>query len=127
MRIPLVPENEQERLKALQSYDILDSVPETAFDDIVRLASDICEVPIALVSLVDKERQWFKSAVGLRASETPRDVSFCGHAILHDEIFAVRKMSALRTIPSSPRIRASVSTPARRSARRKGSSSAPSA
>ena len=106
MRIPLVPENEQERLKALQSYDILDSVPETAFDDIVRLSSDICEVPIALVSLVDKERQWFKSAVGLRASETPRDVSFCGHAILHDEIFAVRDASQDERFADNPLVTA---------------------
>lgn len=83
------PANEPERLKALRQYNILDTLPEKAFDDIAYLASHICRSPIALVSLVDAQRQWFKSRVGLEATQTPRDIAFCAHAILQKDIFIV--------------------------------------
>ena len=77
-----VPPNEAARLDRLRAYDVLDTAPERDLDDLTRLASTICGTPIALVSLVDERRQWFLSRVGLAATETPREVSFCGHAIL---------------------------------------------
>jgi PAS domain S-box-containing protein len=84
-----IPKNEKERLKALEGYNIMDSFDEEEFDRLTKLASLICEVPIALVSLVDGNRQWFKSKVGLDAPETPRDISFCQYAIVGDEVFQV--------------------------------------
>lgn len=83
------PANEEARLRVLRAHEILDTLPEEAFDDVVRLAAEICQVPIALMSLVDEDRQWFKSVVGLDVRETPRSVAFCSHAILQDDIFAI--------------------------------------
>ncbi|MDH4466891.1 MAG: histidine kinase dimerization/phospho-acceptor domain-containing protein [Bacteriovoracaceae bacterium] len=86
---PSIPKNEMERLAALVDYCVLDTSPELPYDDLTLLASTICETPISLVSLIDQDRQWFKSRHGLDASETPRDVSFCGHAINGNDIFVV--------------------------------------
>jgi anti-sigma regulatory factor (Ser/Thr protein kinase) len=81
--------NESARLAALKKYRILDTDPERAFDDLTMLASNICGTPIALISLVDADRQWFKSRVGLSITETSRSVSFCTHAIKQRELFVV--------------------------------------
>jgi signal transduction histidine kinase len=83
MKAPELPINEHERILALQSYEILDSIDEQEYDDITAVASEICQTPICVISLIDENRQWFKSKVGLEANETSREVSFCGHAILN--------------------------------------------
>jgi len=86
MSVAPTPSNESARLDALRALHILDTLPEERFDRLTRLARRLFGVPIAVVSLVDANRQWFKSCVGLEASETSRDVSFCAHAILGDDI-----------------------------------------
>lgn len=88
MNAPL-PKNEKKRLRVLWQYDILDTVPEEVFDDLTELAARICEAPIALITLVDEDRQWFKSKVGVTVNETSRDISFCAHAIAQSDLFIV--------------------------------------
>jgi diguanylate cyclase (GGDEF)-like protein len=86
---PNIPQDEATRLKTLRSLNILDTLPEERFDRLTRVAMRLFGVPIALVSLIDADRQWFKSSVGLGASETPRDISFCGHTILGNDVFII--------------------------------------
>jgi GAF domain-containing protein len=89
MHIAAKPDNEAARLAALYELLILDTPPEERFDKIARFAADEFDMPIVLVTLVDAERQWFKARVGMQVCETGRNVSFCAHAILHDEIMVV--------------------------------------
>jgi signal transduction histidine kinase len=84
-----IPANERQRLRSLHSYKILDSRREAAYDDLTRIAAQICGTPMASVTLVDETRQWFKSTIGIDVSETSREVSFCAHAILQDGLFIV--------------------------------------
>lgn len=89
MQKPPIPSNELQRVEALRGLAILDTAAEERFDRVTRLARRLFDVPIALVSLVDTDRQWFKSRAGLEATETPREISFCGHAILSDDVLVV--------------------------------------
>ncbi len=84
-----LPENEASRLRDLHQYQVLDTPPEEAFDDLTALAAQICGTPIALVSLIDAHRQWFKAKVGIEAQETSRDIAFCAHAIHGNNLFVV--------------------------------------
>src|SRR5579859_10902 len=89
MGAPIMSSKEAARVAALQRYAILDSEPEQAFDDLTLLASYVCKTPIALISLIDEDRQWFKSKVGISAKETSRDIAFCSTAIQQPDIFVV--------------------------------------
>lgn len=89
MERPAIPPDEPARLAELRSLSLLDTDPEERFDRVTRVAQRLFGVPVALVSLVDADRQWFKSRQGLAVTETPRDVSFCGHAVLDDSILSV--------------------------------------
>jgi len=86
---PNIPPDEEQRLETLMELNVLDTPPEERFDRLTRMAKNSFDVPIALVSLVDSNRQWFKSCLGLPVSETTRDISFCGHAILENETFII--------------------------------------
>ncbi|HEY9018140.1 GAF domain-containing protein, partial [Thiomicrospira sp.] len=89
MQAPIIPDYEPERLISLYNLGLLDSQPEERFDRITRLAKSYFDFPIVLISLVDKDRQWFKSTIGIEATELPRDTSFCGHAILQEAVFRI--------------------------------------
>jgi GAF domain-containing protein len=109
--IPPKPVNETQRLATLRGYEILDTLPEAAFDDLTYLASYVCQTPIALISLIDAERQWFKSKVGVSLSETSRDIAFCASAILQSDVFIVpdasqdERFAENPLVVSEPRIR----------------------
>ncbi|MGM0580414.1 MAG: GAF domain-containing sensor histidine kinase [Bacteroidota bacterium] len=102
MQKPNIPSNEKERLKELHRLNILDSDKEKDFDDLVELASIICGVPISLITLIDSDRQWFKSNKGLAVDSTHRDVSFCGHAINEDNIFIVENAAEDKRFYNNP-------------------------
>ena len=97
-----IPPNESKRLKVLWQYEVLDTVPEEVFDDLTELAARICEAPIALITLVDEKRQWFKSKVGVTVSETSRDLSFCAYAITQGELFIVPDATRDQRFASNP-------------------------
>jgi GAF domain-containing protein len=91
---PNIPENEAERIHALRTLEVLDTSHEERFDRVTRMAKRMFGVSISLVSLIDKDRQWFKSKQGLEVKETPRDISFCAHAINHDGLFIIPDAAA---------------------------------
>jgi GAF domain-containing protein len=107
-----IPPDEAERLAALREYEVLDTPPEQVFDDLTWLASFICGTPMALVTLIDRHRQWFKSRVGFDSTESPRSESICAHAVLKpDAIFEVpdttkdRRFAGMPAIVSGPCVR----------------------
>jgi GAF domain-containing protein len=89
MSTPMMSTNDAARVDVLQRYAILDSEPEQAFDDLTLLASYVCKTPIALISLVDEDRQWFKARIGISATQTSRDIAFCSTAIQQTDVFVV--------------------------------------
>jgi GAF domain-containing protein len=108
---PSVPAQEKQRLKVLWQYNVLDTMPEEVFDDLTELAARICEAPIALITLVDEDRQWFKAKVGISVNETSRDISFCSHAIAQTDLFIVpdatkdKRFAKNPLVVSDPKIR----------------------
>jgi GAF domain-containing protein len=99
---PPIPLNEVKRLKVLWQYEVLDTVPEEVFDDLTELAARICEAPIAMITLVDEKRQWFKSKIGVTVQETSRDISFCAHAINQEDLFIVPDAAKDERFATSP-------------------------
>lgn len=97
-----LPANESDRLRALYRYEVLDTEPEVAFDSLTQLAAAICQTPIALITLVDRDRQWFKARVGLDAAETPRDAAFCTQVILQSGPFVVLDASQDERFSDNP-------------------------
>jgi sigma-B regulation protein RsbU (phosphoserine phosphatase) len=96
------PDNEAERIAALSRYDILDTPHEEQFEDVTRLVARVCEAPMAIISLIDRERQWFAAEVGLGICETPRDISFCAHALLQPDLLIVPDTHLDRRFAQNP-------------------------
>lgn len=117
MQAPSNHPQEPQRLALLRSYQILDTLPEAVFDDLTKLAAHICDVPMATISLIDQDRQWFKSPIGLGATETAREVSFCGHAILGNGLMEIpdthqdKRFADNPLVTEGPRIRFYAGTP----------------
>jgi signal transduction histidine kinase len=99
---PPLPLDETARLDTLRKYDVLDTPPEAAFDDLARLVSQICGTPMAMISLIDGDRQWYKARVGTELAETARDVAFCAHAILEPDLFIVPDAKADERFVDNP-------------------------
>lgn len=98
-----IPANEIQRLRSLREYSVLDSLPEQAYDDLTKLASAICNTPIALITLLDEDRQWFKAEIGLGIPETPRSMAFCSHAIMTpDDVMVVEDAGRDERFASNP-------------------------
>tara|TARA_R110001583_G_scaffold49730_1_gene155687 strand:+ start:19074 stop:20033 length:960 start_codon:yes stop_codon:yes gene_type:complete len=104
MQQPDIPLNEKKRLATLKSLDVLDTPTEERFDRVTRMAKRMFNVPIALVTLVDENRQWFKSFIGIDIREAPREVSFCGHAILEDEVLIIMSASEDQRFADNPMV-----------------------
>ena len=102
-----VPKNEAKRIEVLWQYDILDTVPEEVFDDLADLAAKICGAPIALITLVDEDRQWFKARIGTTINETGRDISFCAHAILQKDLLIIPDATLDERFKHNPLVTAS--------------------
>ncbi|MBT8214062.1 MAG: GAF domain-containing sensor histidine kinase [Acidimicrobiia bacterium] len=101
--VPPIPQTEAARLTELETFEILDTLPEQAYDAITKVAAYICDAPIALISIVDADRQWFKSTHGLDVSETPRDIAFCPYAIMNpQELMVVPDATADERFSSNP-------------------------
>jgi len=121
------PENEAERQASPKSLNILETAMEERFERVTRLASRLLDVPISAITLIDGERQWFKSIQGLNSSETPRSAAFCAHAILEEDIFVVEDATKDERFHDNPLVvgqPAFVSTSATRSRHRTGIPSA---
>src|ERR1700736_5310870 len=97
-----IPPSEERRLAALYEYELLDTPSEDLFDAFTQLAAQLCDAPISLISLVDRDRQWFKSSLGLDLREMPRDLAFCAHAIVEDGIFEIDDTTADHRFSQNP-------------------------
>ena len=117
MKLPPIPDDEPERLAALRRYGILDTLPEPVYDDLTALAAHICRTPIATISLIDADRQWFKSRIGLESQEDDRAYSFCAHAIVGGDMLVVpdarrdERFAGNPLVLAAPRIRFYAGTP----------------
>lgn len=97
-----IPRDEKQRLAALHRYDILDTPPEKSFDSITVLAAHVCRTPIALLVLIDRDRQWFKAKVGVRLKETPREFAFCAYTIMQRELFTIPDLAQDQRFAANP-------------------------